>query len=412
VVPNVLVAPGAVVSTSTKPDVLEATAAARSSVGSVLLYDPSGTVPPSPGVRRVGWSPIHASGEWDLALSVADGMVRAAATTGGRAEPGFDSHWSERAGALLAPLLHAASLDGAPMSRLLTWVDRHAGEEALRTLHQHLGEHHPATDVLAGVLTTDGREQSGIWSTASGVLAAYRGTAALASTAPPLLDARAFCDGPHALYVCAAGRHQQLLAPLVVGLLGDIRDAAYERARAGGREPPVVFALDEVANIAPLPDLPALVSEGAGQGLLTLACLQDLSQARRRWGQEADAFLSLFATTVVLPGIADLATLEALSALAGDVEVVSRTWSAALGSDRRRHDSVSLAAVERRRLTVDQAARGRPGEALALDFANRIGRVLLTPAHATNPWRDLLGPHARRRPLPELEARADLGRGR
>ena len=84
-----------------------------------------------------------------------------------------------------------------------------------------------------------------------------------------------------------------------------MRDAAYARARDGRSGPPTLLALDEVANIAPIPDLPAMVSEGAGQGLLVLACLQDLSQARGRWGHAADGFLSLFGTTVVLPGIAD-----------------------------------------------------------------------------------------------------------
>ena len=53
----------------------------------------------------------------------------------------------------------------------------------------------------------------------------------------------------------------------------------------GSAGPPTLLALDEVANIAPIPDLPAMVSEGAGQGLLVLACLQDLSQARVRWGR-------------------------------------------------------------------------------------------------------------------------------
>ena len=51
--------------------------------------------------------------------------------------------------------------------------------------------------------------------------------------------------------------------------------------------------------------------------MLTLACLQDLSQARARWGTSAEGFLSLFPTTVVLPGIADRTTLETLRHLAG-----------------------------------------------------------------------------------------------
>ena len=60
----------------------------------------------------------------------------------------------------------------------------------------------------------------------------------------------------------------------------------------------MLLALDEVANIAPLPDLPAMVSEGGGQGVITLACFQDLSQARQRWPGRADGFPSLFGTTV------------------------------------------------------------------------------------------------------------------
>ena len=89
----------------------------------------------------------------------------------------------------------------------------------------------------------------------------------------------------------------------------------------------MVLALDELANIAPLPELPSMVSEGGGQGLVTLACFQDLSQARHRWPGQADGFPSLFGTTVVLPGIGDVRTLEALSVLTGDHEVVVRSVS-------------------------------------------------------------------------------------
>lgn len=417
VVPNVLAAPGAVVSTSTKPDVLLRTAAARQTVGWSLLYDPSGTVAAPPGTVRVGWSPVTQARSWSGALQVADAMVRTArGRRTGTAGPGED-HWTERAVALLAPLLHAAALEGKAMGTVLHWVDRHDGSPALSTLARSLGEDASATDVLAGIVSTDGREQSGIWSTASGVLSAYRFPAALASTSPPYLDADAFCAGPNTLYVCAAGQQQQLLAPLVVGLLTDIRDAAYRRARehaAGtpeqrgpaGTAPrdsvraPVLLALDEVANIAPIPDLPAIVSEGAGQGLLTLACLQDLSQARSRWGREGDAFVSLFGTTVVLPGIADVGTLEALSAIAGRVEVRTRTVGHSQGPAGRVLPSVSTSTTLRHRLPVDVIARGREGAALVVDAHNRMGWVRLTPAFATDPWRSLADWRARTRPEP------------
>jgi type IV secretory pathway TraG/TraD family ATPase VirD4 len=386
-----LAAPGAVVSTSTKPDVLMATAAARGQSGWTLLYDPGQTVDPPPGVLRVGWSPVNAARQWDGALMMADAMGKTAQRAEGeRGDGSHAEHWSERATALLAPLLHAAAIDDAPMATVLHWVDRHDGSRPLSVLAARVGEEAPATDVLAGILSTDAREQSGIWSTASGILRAYRSTGALASTEPPYFDATAFCAGANTLYLCSSGRQQHLWAPLMVGLLAEVRDAAYRRARDTPGGPPVLLALDEAANIAPIPDLPAMVSEGAGQGLLTLASLQDLSQARRRWGRGGDAFLSLFGTTVVLPGIADLPTLQAISALAGDEEVPTRTVASAPGHDGRLRPSVSWSTVHRPRLPVDAVARGSPGTALAIDAVNRIGWVRLTPAHATEPWRELV----------------------
>jgi len=386
VIPNVLAAPGAVLSTSTKADVLEATAPVRSEAGWTLLYDPSGSVDTPPTVQRVGWSPVRAAREWDGAVLIAEAMVRTA-----RAVEGVDrltgaDHWSERATALLAPLLHAAAMSGEPMATVLHWVDRHDGADALSRLAATGG---PACDVLSGILSTDGREQSGIWSTASGALGAYRSRAALASTVLPPLDADRFCAGANTLYICAAGRRQRQLAPMVVGMVTEIRDAAYRRAAAGAASPPVLAVLDEAANIAPLPDLPGMVTEGAGQGLLTLACLQDLSQARSRWGREADAFLSLFGTTVVLGGIADLPTLRAISALAGEREVPTRTIGLSPGADRGPRPSASVATVRLPRLPVDAIARGAPGAAIALDAHNRVGWVGLTPAHRCAPWFEL-----------------------
>jgi len=419
VVPTVLGAPGAVVSTSTKPDVLRATAPARGTVGPCLLYDPSGTVDTPPGVQRVRWSPVQSCRNWDDALLVARSLVGAARPGPGRdaSGAGAGDHWTERAESLLAPTLHAAALDGADLATVLSWVDRRNAATALGVLDRN-GAVRPG-DLLAGIAATDPREQSGIWSTASGVLAAYRSEAALATTVAPDFDAGAFCDSSATLYICATGRHQAVAAPLVVGLLTDIRTAAYARSAAwagaattpGTRPPPVVLALDEVANIAPIPDLPALVSEGAGQGLLTLACLQDLSQARGRWGSAADGFLSLFGTTVVLGGIGDVRTLEALSALAGEHEVHTRSVSApvsgpggmgavltrmVLGPRSVRGEpgpTVTTSTVMRRRLPVDVVARGEPGMALVVDERNQMGWVGLTPWFATEPWRSVaLGP--------------------
>ena len=95
------------------------------------------------------------------------------------------------------------------------------------------------------------------------------------------------------VYIVAPAEEQAAAAPIVCGLLSEIRRATY-RAHRQGNAGRVLFALDEAANIAPLEELSGIASEGGGQGLTLLAAFQDLSQARQRWGQAADGFLTLF----------------------------------------------------------------------------------------------------------------------
>ncbi|MCA1656898.1 MAG: TraM recognition domain-containing protein, partial [Actinobacteria bacterium] len=132
-----------------------------------------------------------------------------------------------------------------------------------------------------------------MFSATAGVLALYNTDSARAVAAAPNFDPDAFAASTGTVFIAAPAHLQALCAPLVVGLLEQIRHASYRRAPNGTRGLPVFFCLDEVANIAPIHDLPALVSEAGGQGLHVLACLQDLSQARTRWGDAAaEGFLS------------------------------------------------------------------------------------------------------------------------
>jgi type IV secretion system protein VirD4 len=400
VIPNLLLAQGPVVSTSTKSDVMDATSWTRQRDGWCFLFDPSGEIECPAHVERIGWSPLTTAVRWDAAVQTSDAMVNASRLSGaGIAHSPGEQHWTERAGALLSPLLHAAALESLPMRAVVRWIDRHDGATPLQILSRTVGDDATATDLLAGIVGTDAREQSGIWSTASGVLSAYRTESALASTDLPPLDAAEFCRGPNTMYICSAGRRQHQFAPLVVAALGDVRDATYDRERVGDHGAPTLLALDEVANIAPIPDLPTMLSEGAGQGLLVLACLQDLSQARSRWGSAADGFLTLFGTTVVFPGIADVATLRDLSALAGDHELATTTVGQAVGERGRIRPSSSVSTVRVPRLPVDVLSRGTPGRALVIDPDRTFGSVELTPAYATSPWRELTanGPRAVRR---------------
>ena len=412
VIPNVLAAPGPVVATSTKLDVLSATLAERQRVGRCWLLDPTGTVRVPLGVTPIRWSPVCAAARWDDSLVSARAMVGASRP---QARAGEAAHWTERAEALLAPLLHAAACAGGDMALVTGWVLRQDLTAARAILTGHGAS--IAADVLAGIHATDGREQSGIWSTTAGVLAAYRSEAVLASAAEPNFDPATLIDGKDTVYICAPSRYQDLVAPIVVAFLEQARAGAYAAAGLGvadaelgaatdpgaglgaaaavpstsavaaagaSRPAPLTLVLDELANIAPLPDLPALVSEGGGQGVVTVAALQDLSQARERWGRAADGFLSLFGAKVVLPGIGDLATLELVSRLAGEVDVPTRSesrspwWSPSHGAP-----TVTWATRRQRRLPVDEVSQQPRGTAIVLVGARPPERIRLPPWWAT-----------------------------
>ncbi len=167
IIPNVLSANGAVVSTSTKPDVLDATIAARSRLGRCFLFDPTGSVDREHDVAMLQWSPLRSCATWMGSLSMAHSLVEVTSSSShqGSLRP-ESSHWNERAQAMLAPLLHAAALDGRDMRTVLTWVDRRQALPAQQILAGEPGRSTElARNLLDGIVTTDERELSGIWPT-------------------------------------------------------------------------------------------------------------------------------------------------------------------------------------------------------------------------------------------------------
>jgi type IV secretory pathway TraG/TraD family ATPase VirD4 len=371
IVPNLLISDRAVIATSTKDDVVRQLANARRDVAT-LVFDPSGTVEIPSGATRVGYSPLLFSQEWDGAVLATRSLVQAARMGFGERA---DDHWTERAGALVAPMLHAAALSGSSLGELASTIDQRRGDGALALLRERYGELHPAPAVLAGVLASEDRERSGIWSTASGLFAGLRTEAARRASREAPLDIDRFLSGRHHLHVVAPSRHQRVAAPLVIGLIDQVVEATYRRHHDGSR---LLLALDELANVAPLPSLASVVSEGGGQGVVTIACLQDLSQARSRWGASADGFLSLFPTTVIFPGVADRRTLEVVSALGGREMVATPSIQR---NARGRSVGHSVHFSERDRLSVADLARGRVGHVLALDETKTPRWVALAPAH-------------------------------
>ncbi|CEH01631.1 type IV secretory system conjugative DNA transfer family protein [Propionibacterium freudenreichii] len=118
VIPAILDAPGAVVTTSTRPDNLTATLRARQKLGPVAVFDPQHLADGVPAGLR--WSPIRGCEDPLTAMIRAIGL--AAAT--GLADGGVDGggFWEGKTRVALQALLHAAALDHRAPAELFRWT--------------------------------------------------------------------------------------------------------------------------------------------------------------------------------------------------------------------------------------------------------------------------------------------------
>jgi type IV secretion system protein VirD4 len=317
IIPNVLAWTGPVVITSTRRDVLDACHGIRSQRGTVWCFDPVGivasTMPAT--VNRLDWSPLRGAENFDTALTRARALLAGSADgTEGR------DHWRARGTQLLAALLHAAVLAQRPMSTVIEWT--HAGRlDAAQHVCMQTKARQAAT-ILRGIAQTPDRERGSIWSAVAGGLAAFDDSTVLGSAdraTATSFRAEDFLRWPNSVFIVAPSDESTPLAPLVVGLVEEIRAEALRQSNASGAlSLPLLLALDEIATICPLPSLPQIAAEGGGRNVILLAVLQDLSQAAARWGREvSDGLLTLAGAKLVLPGVADTETLQRLETLIG-----------------------------------------------------------------------------------------------
>ena len=134
-------------------------------------------------------------------------------------------------------------------------------------------------------------------------------------------DPAAFLRRRGTLYLLGTASGASATAGLVGALVEDVVDVARRLAArsTGARlDPPLALVLDEAANY-PLPSLGALMSEGGGTGITTLAVLQSLVQARHRWGREqAQGIWDSAIVKIVLGGGSNADDLTAIARLVGD----------------------------------------------------------------------------------------------
>ncbi|MBB2943280.1 type IV secretory pathway TraG/TraD family ATPase VirD4 [Actinoplanes lutulentus] len=431
VVPNVMTWPGPVVSTSTKIDVLRATAAIRSSWGTLWHWTPDAE-PTVPGCNQLRWSPVAESADWDTALDMSSAMVSASKKSDAR-QSDAGLHFEGRAQSLLGVLLWSAARYGHDMRWVFSVITGQRLTDEIVPLLKQLNQdgHRLQLDILGGIYKAPDRERASVFSTAAVTLRVFERSGVLDSTDNPNFDMEGFVrgvpvegnwdllyesdDSPQAraaqlgvfpnyasgwfdtIYISA--KSQVELAPIVVAFLTSIRAAVAkvrgEKARLGvDSRHRVLFALDEMATMAPIPQLPEILAIG-GEGIVTLGVLQDMGQARQRWGEQGMALLSLFQNVLVFPGTRDTATINTFSELGGDylmpMQTTSQTQGKGSGLFEYTESKSQNEGYERwKRLTPDEIANGnpeRPDEVLLFPHGTAEAlHIYLLPYWSANLW--------------------------
>lgn len=322
VIPAVLEWQGSAMVTGVKPDIVESTRAAREQIGEVKVFDPTGRT----GMASATWSPVAASRTWTGAREVA-AMVMQVGWEQTRAER--EPHWRPAAARYLAPLLLAANYGQRTLEEVLCWIDTEEKDIPARLLDKCPDP--GAGRALQNMLATwkkDRRYISSVLATLEEGLDAWQEPAIAAAASTEDITAEWLLSGNNTLYLIAPEKDQRRLANLFGALVMSVVDDALAIAATRPErrlDPPLLCALEEVANIAPIPTLGRYAATGIGLGVLLLTVLQDYAQAIEHWGAErGQSILAAHTCKLFCSGIADPATNRYIEQLLGQ-QALERT---------------------------------------------------------------------------------------
>ncbi len=369
-VPGLLDWAGPAVVLSVKRDLMDTTIARRRELGSVRVFDPGGllrtsssshiTIKPDEVAR---WSPLRTA-------HTATGMKKAgeslAAWTPKAGVDGGMDFWATQGKLLFTGLLGAAALSPNPsMLHLAQWVfdmvrpNSPGGCPPEEILRRRLRDPDPAVREAADAAIRhlnsiwnkpDDRILASVYSTAQTVCDPWLDPHVVAATDLDhssdgetagwvdlewLMDTGEAGDRANTLYLLVSQDDYKRLAPVLAGLLSDLKAQVYEWDMQGRAMPaPLLMLIDEAGNI-PLSWLPEVSSTCVGLGIQLVTIWQSLAQIQESYGKRADILLTNHATKLFFPGSSDDATLGYASKIAGDESIERRSWSRDVGGARR-----------------------------------------------------------------------------
>jgi type IV secretory pathway TraG/TraD family ATPase VirD4 len=283
VVRHMLEAPGPAVMTSNKVDGVKEVLAGRKRRGEQWVYDPTQVYRREPRPDFI-YDPL-----WDVEdLTTAQELAAIFEASTKDADSKSDAQFDSQGRDLFAYALLAAKLDGMGLGQVYSWITKQEHAE-IRAIMQRHGQTGPAS-ALIGLQGQPDKTRGSVYATAQRMASAIANDTLLAWTSAPgvrKFNAEAFVRGTDTAVLISRdgpGSGGAFVAALVRSI-----SRAGERAAAadGGRiTTPVVFELDEVANIVRWPELPDVVSFYGSMGLILGMYFQSWGQIVRVFGNE------------------------------------------------------------------------------------------------------------------------------
>lgn len=381
-VPAILDAPGGVLVTSNKRDVVDATRDVRAKEGPVWVFDPQGIALEEP---TWWWNPLSYVTDEVKAAQLAEHFASGSRDAGAQTDAFFDPAGQD----LLAGLLLAAALDGRMITDVYTWLTRPTDEDPIDILRQH--GFTLTADQVAGVVSAPEKQRGGVYGTAQQMASSLTNRQIAAWVTPigslnarPHFDPHEFVRGGGTLYSLSK-EGKGTAGPLVTALTVAVVEAAEELAARspGGRlSTPLLGVLDEAANVCRWRELPNLYSHYGSRGIVLMTILQSWSQGVDVWGESGMKKLwSASNIKVYGGGVSEDGFLESISKLIGDYDRLSSSVSTGRGGR-----GVSSQLHRERILDVADLGALPKGRAVVLASGSRPTLI------RTQPW--MTSPHA------------------
>ncbi|MGV9275126.1 type IV secretory system conjugative DNA transfer family protein [Streptomyces griseosporeus] len=278
-------ADGPVLVLTSSPALWHDTKDARAKLGPVHLYDPTHTCDTP---ARLHWSPTAACEDKDTAADRATALLAPV-----RPASRLDQAVADTAATLLRSYLHAAAVDGRTVRHVHRWAQGTQIQDAVRVLRTSPKAAPGAAGELEAALTAHPDRRDMAQELLTRALSALFTVNVREACTPNRTDALALDSFVHeggTLYVVGESIEDPRTNPGAMPLLTALVSSVVERGRrmaerssSGRLDPPLTLVLDDVAAVAPLPQLPELLATGADRGLPTLALLRSREQARARW---------------------------------------------------------------------------------------------------------------------------------